>query len=286
MNSTKRIAKEIFPLCFDVETNIVKGNQQNSLYWAKSNSFRNSITISNILSHIKSNSLNNLSILNFSGIAAGQVDFPIMEYLRTKATQDIYWASTESPQSSYLENEYFKSKMEELKIDLKIIDFRFLSSLNGIFNSKFDIILFTEIAEHLDYSTLLNTLKSLSILLNDNGICIITTPNLLSLGYRIKMLMGSTRNMFWGDGLANLHNGLFGHITYYEIDRLKRILGEVNLEVIKSFTFDYGIRTNLVAIFIGLIKKKILKLFSTNLNASIFIVARKTNLKENIPFKI
>jgi hypothetical protein len=98
----------------------------------------------------------------------------------------------------------------------------------------------SEIAEHLEYGTFLRLLSSLRELLSANGILLITTPNLGYVANRYKFLFGKFDPGYWGDGSQNLSNGLWGHITYYDMHRLKRILCDVGLASVKGYTFNYS----------------------------------------------
>lgn len=284
--SINKIQKIIYGDCLEVEKKVVQGKHNNSEYWSFSNSIRDAYTIEEIENYIKQFRTNEFNVLNASGIAAGQVDFPILNYLRKNYDLQINWEVIDSPNNPYLSNEFFKYKIEKLNINLKLLDFSLKKEIDKEFNKKFDLILFTEIVEHLDYSVLLDILSQLARLLSDNGIIILTTPNLLSLGFRIKMLLGSTNGMFWGDGYENKQKGLFGHITYYSIDRLKRILSDANFEVIKSFTFDYGYRNSILSKIKGYIKRPVINLIDNTMYNHIFIVAKHNNNCKKITYQI
>ena len=278
------IQNEIFPICYEVEFKIVKNDEKTSTFWAMSNSYRHSILIENILK--KCNGQNRIKILNASGIACGHQDFSIMHYLR-KRNIDIDYYVIDSPNNDFISNETFKNYIKELHINLVLIDFNHDFIISDLIGSNFDIVIFTEIAEHLDYSTFLRTLKKLYNGLEMEGLLLITTPNFLSLRYRFKMLKGSTNSLFWGDGTENLSRGLYGHITYYDTQRLKRILNDIGFTIIDSFTFDYGYRKNFIQKVIQFIKKTIIQKIVINSNSTIFIKAAKCSNQENkIPYRI
>lgn len=286
MKSLNKITEDLYSDCLEIEKNIVLGKENNSLYWAKSNAKRHSYSLNEIINYIRNKNSKEFNILNASGIAAGQTDFPILTYLKNNFDFIFNWYVIDSPNNEYYTNLFFKKKLNELSINLKLIDFNKSYDLTKEFDIKFDIILFTEIAEHLDYSSLLNTLKQLSQIINDNGVLIFTSPNLLCLGYRFRMFFGSTKGMYWGDGYENLSKGLFGHITYYSFKRMERILQDTNIKVLKSFTFDYGYRKGIISKIKWFIKNNLLGSFSNNLNNQLFISAQKSDNLPKIPFKI
>ncbi len=283
--NNKKVAKIVFLNSYNIEKKIVLNNDTKARYWANANAKRNAILLYHIQKFINYNKKSPVNILNASGIAAGQVDFVIAEYLKNTSKFAYNWHAIDSPNNSYLTNSVFKEKVKDLSVTLKLIDFNKPYKLNDLYANKFDIILFTEIAEHLDFSSFLNLLLQISQLLSNDGILIFTTPNLLSLGFRIKMLFGSTSGIFWGDGIENLKQGLFGHITSYDIGRLKYLLNEVGLEVSKSFTFDYAYKTGVIN-FLTRILKKIISIIFKNIYSTIFIIAEKTEKYHVMPFKI
>ena len=99
----------------------------------------------------------------------------------------------ESPQSKYLKNDLFNSYISNLKIKLELVDFKYANGENfkEEWNEYFDIIIFTEIAEHLDHSTLIKSLITIRSKLKNSGILIVTTPNLVSISNRIRFLCGN-----------------------------------------------------------------------------------------------
>jgi len=101
-----------------------------------------------------------------------------------------------------------------------------------------DVILFTEIAEHLEHADLLRSLETIAALLGNEAYLILTTPNFDRFEYRIQHLLGR-EVAYWGDGYANLRGGLFGHIVYYNIPRLRRLLNDAGLSLTAARTFNF-----------------------------------------------
>jgi 2-polyprenyl-3-methyl-5-hydroxy-6-metoxy-1,4-benzoquinol methylase len=279
------IARELYGLCYFVEKRIVGQPEEVSILWAKANSTRHAHTVNAILNYASSSDISDkLEILLAGGLGpGGQV--AICKYL-SKTQLDIKWTTFESPNSPYLSKEAFKDILKSYSIRLELSDFQKTGNIFGTGSELYDIIVFTEIAEHLDHSTLLRSLIAIRKRLKENGIVIITTPNLVSVVNRIRFLLGDGDLGYWGDGHKNLENRLWGHIVYYDLKRLTRILEDIGLSPRSKYTFNYGTGTkpditNRVLNVISLIS-----LFLPNSKKTIFIVAKKTNKYKEVPFSI
>jgi SAM-dependent methyltransferase len=242
MESLKSIANSLNAICYDVDKNITGLSDEDATLWAKANSIRHAYTIKTILDYINSNNRKNLRILNASGIACGTQDFSIVNYLRRNLNLDFEWVVFESPESRFINNNLFKKYLKELKIKMILSDFSKIKAdeLYGKDEGAYDIVIFTEIAEHLDHSTFLTTLMAIRRVMKDDGILILTTPNLLSLPNRIHILLGNGDHLYGGDGTENLKKGIYGHIVFYDINRLTRLMNDVGLGIKKIFTFTFG----------------------------------------------
>ncbi|MBI2589461.1 methyltransferase domain-containing protein [Candidatus Berkelbacteria bacterium] len=236
MSATQAIINEIEPLCYLVERKIVgQANLALARSWAHSSAIRHAKSIDAIEHFARIRSKDKLRILNASGLACGHQDFAIASYLAKRYPID--WTVFESPTSPYLENKTLKKMLAEYEIKLELSDFTEDEKLYG--DKIYDVILFTEIAEHLDHTTLLRSLEAIRDRLAPNGIIILTTPNLASLGSRLSLLRGNGDLGYWGDGRANREDGLWGHIVYYDIRRLKRLLADSGLTTLEAMTFWY-----------------------------------------------
>lgn len=116
------------------------------------------------------------------------------------------------------------------------LDCRYCNIENDEFPLKkgefFDVIILSEIIEHLvDPLPVLNKLK---MLLNDDGIFIISTPNIAYIEYRIQLLFGflpdfcEFRNKFF----ERPYN--FQHKTFFTHKVLEETLGIVGLNIVKK----------------------------------------------------
>ena len=238
MKYDKNIFNTVYPICREVESKIVGQDDQNLCdYWGNKNALRATLTIEIINKHYKKTATK-LTILNLSGLSCGHQDFSISYYLNhNNVNVDMF--TIEHPETPYRKDADFQNRIKDSNInviyaDLRHLDLDVFKELFG----KVDIILFTEIAEHLEYSVLLNCLKNINNFLSPQGKLLITTPNLDRFGYRYNHMLGQQVD-YWGDGMSNLDSGLFGHIVYYNIPRLRRLLADSGLSISYSKTLNY-----------------------------------------------
>jgi 2-polyprenyl-3-methyl-5-hydroxy-6-metoxy-1,4-benzoquinol methylase len=125
----------------------------------------------------------------------------------------------------------------------------------------FDMVIASEIIEHL-YDTS-NFLKQIKRVMRDDGYLILTTPNLATLGNRIRLLFGKNPSMD-----ICLEKGP-GHIRYFVKSSLKDLL-EINGFSIKKYESD------IVSLSPGgkIRNKKLAKWFPS-IGRSICIIAQK-----------
>lgn len=232
------IAKALFNTCLTVDRDITRLPDKEARLWAKSNALRHALTVKAILNNSDRKKKEGLKILNASGINCGHQDFSIMEYLKNHFEEHVDWTVFDSPNNKYLKEEKFQEMLESSGIDLQLSDFKNADTLYGNNDSKYDVILFTEIAEHLEHSTFLKCLKVMRSKLSDNGVIVITTPNMLSLANRMRFLFGRGDRMYYGEGNKNLDFGLFGHIVLYDLYRLKKLLRDSGFKPLEGYTFD------------------------------------------------
>lgn len=241
MDDIKNIAKDIYKICYEVDKNITGLPDKDAELWAKANSIRHAHTIKELCDQIKNRKGGRtFRILNASGLSSGHQDFSIMHYLLEKEIKNIEWTAYESPKSNYLKNNLFNEYIDKFKIRISLVDFAQNNTKPIEETCLYDLILFTEIIEHLDHTVMLRTLKSLSTLINSKGILIVTTPNFMSLTNRFRILLGNGDGPYWGDGQVNMEQELYGHIVSYDINRLVRILRDSGYAINKKYTFSYG----------------------------------------------
>ncbi|MDD2707045.1 MAG: methyltransferase domain-containing protein [Verrucomicrobiae bacterium] len=181
-------------------------------------------------------------ILNASGMSKGQFDFPLLTCLRhCLEGGEISWTAVEHPESSYLKNPCFQEQVKNLGIEVKCFDLNRAGPACPILDGRqYDVVLLTEILEHLDYTTAVRWIAALREIVAPNGILIITTPNLCRISNRIRMLFGRDELGYFGDGWNEVRQGLLGHVVYWGVDRLERLLDEIGFEVVEKFYFNQG----------------------------------------------
>ena len=104
-------------------------------------------------------------------------------------------------------------------------------------DKTFDIILFMEIIEHLGINPL-NALKEANRVLKDNGILVLTTPNILRL-QNLKNIIFHGKQLETLKSLSQIeHFGYIGHIREYTRKELIEILDYCNFKVIKCCMFE------------------------------------------------
>jgi len=223
--------------------------------------------------------------LNASGLGSGDHDFSIVKYLKS-INLSFEWDVYDSSENPYLKKSALEKSIQDL--DINLIYFDYTKTMNND-NKRYDIILFTEIAEHLDHSTLLNALNYLNEKLKDEGKLIVTSPNALWFLARIKNLFGREGNEYYGGGNRNLDKKVYGHIVYYTPQRIQRIVEDCGFKVGELFTFNWLFITNSNN-FIGKIFTKIVDfptIFVKNSKGTIFLCAEKNKSnKYKIPFAV
>ena len=95
----------------------------------------------------------------------------------------------------------------------------------------FDLIVASEVIEHLFKPSII--LKEFKRVLRDDGKLIITTPNLLYWGHRLKFLIG--RFGYTDEGPFDI-----GHIHFYTYSTLKHDLEKAGFEVVKEDHVNAG----------------------------------------------
>ena len=236
------IRRAIYQICYDVEQKIA-GQQDRELlqWWAEKNAFRHSLVLRSILRcHAAGDSNEAFRVLNLSGMGIGHQDFSICQFLRDRLP--LHYYAVEHPNTPFRHVDFFASKVKELQVQIIFRDLKQLSGaeIRAQIGGDPDVILFTEIAEHLEHGTFLRSLQLIAELLPAHGMLLLSTPNADGLAHRLAHLLGRDRS-HWGDGTENMEKGLFGHIVYYNIPRLGRLLRDVGLEIGQGITVNFPV---------------------------------------------
>jgi len=233
------IATSLYETSYLVESQIV-GQKDEAVcdWWARKNAFRHAFTAASLLQFAQTRAGQPISIFNLSGLSCGHQDFALCGFLRHLGIPFKYVA-LEHPSSPYLSMPIFKDQVALHGIQIIFADLRELRAEELVSQTGTpDVILFTEIAEHLEHSALLKAFQAMSTLLADDGRVVLTTPNMDYWRYRLRHLVGKPPS-HWGEGLDNMGFGLFGHIVYYGIPRLRHLLADCGLRVTHARTFNF-----------------------------------------------
>lgn len=109
--------------------------------------------------------------------------------------------------------------------NMQKINFDLRSDWCQVINEKFDIVLAAEIIEHLFDTD--KFLQNIYNVLKDDGILIISTPNVASLGRRLMLLLGFNPNLEFHSRINTS-----GHIRYFTLKNLIILLKENNFSII------------------------------------------------------
>jgi len=232
------LSRELRGVCFDVDRHITGHTEEDAARWALVNSRRHAHTVRAILRHARAAGKKGISVLNASGLSCGHQDFSVVDFLRRRSGLDVRWVACESPNSPYLPHERFRRYVESLGIRLEFSDFSGGGLVLGKENGPFDMVIFTEIAEHLSHSTLLRMFRDLRAAMRDDGVLIVTTPNLASAVNRVRLLLGNGDGPYFGDGMENLERGLYGHVVLYDVRRLRRLMHDAGYLIRNAYTFN------------------------------------------------
>lgn len=280
MKTLKSIANSIYEICFDTDRHIAGHSEINSALWAKANSIRHAHTIRAILDYVDENNKKNIKILNASGMGCGHQDFSIVSFLRKNTRINIEWVAFDSPNSWFVTTNLFKKYLKDLRIKLEFSDFSKTLKPYGEGEEIYDIVIFTEIAQQIDHSTLLTSLIDIRKKMKKDGILIIETPNLVELKNRIRILFGNGDGPYWSDTPKTTkdRNGFYGHIVSYDMNRFRRLLHDLGYKIDNSYTFAYGHGPSDRFFAKRLVNSVLdfIAVFIKNSQSTLFIVATKT----------
>jgi SAM-dependent methyltransferase len=120
---------------------------------------------------------------------------------------------------------YFEADSEFILLDLNEPDF------DRRFTSRFDVITSVEVIEHLENPFAF--LRGISRLLSENGIAIVTTPNVDNVAGRLKFFLSGT--------VRPMDSNSPGHITPIHLDLFQRqIVPRTGLDLVDHFVHPKG----------------------------------------------
>ena len=212
--------------------------------------------------------MDNNKLLNIGGLWIGQQDL----CLRT-VNKDIKWYVNEHPDlKCYYNNTYLKSEFK--KLDINIIFNDLGSKKTNIPLNYFNIILFTEIIEHLPINTLAKAIEHICSAIKRNGFLIISTPNLVSCEYRLLFLLGRD-DMYWGKTKQGIDNGFFGHINYWHYKTLEKLINDYSFNTVAIYGFNKHVHSKEISDRTLSMISDILSCINSNFSNTIFYVFQK-----------
>lgn len=146
------------------------------------------------------------NVKNILNIGYSDFDPFLKEYFKNS---NIYYLIPE------YENKYIKAN-NYIKGDI--------CSNNFNLNNKYDLIIFTEVLEHLfcDDNIVLQNIKKI---ITPKGILLISVPNALTLSHRLNALTG--KNIYWDKkDIVNGVYGGYGHIREYTVKEIKGLVSK------------------------------------------------------------
>jgi SAM-dependent methyltransferase len=178
-------------------------------------------------------------LLNLSGMNEGKPDLVLFDLIKANhPCLNIKWTVIDHPASLTFTDLRISRWARERDFECIRHDYR-----NGplpVVNPKADIVLCTEILEHLDYSVGLALLRLGKEALRPGGMLIISTPNPVYLGYRILFALGKWDFLHHMDEPEHVEQGVTGHTIYYDSRRLSRLLHKLDFVNVNTTTFNAG----------------------------------------------
>jgi SAM-dependent methyltransferase len=213
--------------------------EQDDREWNVGHGHRNFFILNQIIQHVHSRNLATLRVLNLSGMNEGKPDLVLYDLLKASRPHlDIKWAIVDHPTSLTFTDPRIVRWAMERGFDCLAHDLR-----NGpppVTEGSADIVLCTEILEHLDYSVGIALLRCCQNALRPGGMLIVTTPNAVYLGYRVLFALGKWDFLHHMDDPECVDRGVTGHTIYYDSQRLGRLLRNLDFVNVETITFNAG----------------------------------------------
>jgi SAM-dependent methyltransferase len=200
---------------------------------------RNYYLLKAMLTYIRKRNPDHLAVLNMSGLNEGKPDPVLLELLTSRYDRSkVSWTVVDHPDSLTFTDPNIRQWTEKCGINCISQDHR--KNGGALKTPLADIVLCTEIIEHLDYSDMIALMRSCRAALKPGGMLICTTPNILFLGYRVMFALGRWDSLHFQDEPAYVDQGQAGHTIYYDRKRLSRLLRVLDYADIEATTFNAG----------------------------------------------
>jgi hypothetical protein len=209
------------------------------LKWNKCHGPRNYYVIKAILEYAQEYGLRSLSVLNMSGMNEGKPDPVLVDLLSPSFGRgQLSWSTIDHPESLTFTDSRIQEWVKEREITCIARDHRDETRPADLHSA--DVVLCTEIIEHLDYSDTIELMRSCWVALKPGGLLIVTTPNAVYLGHRVLFALGYWDFLHFNDDPAHVDQGLVGHTIYYDGKRITRLLKALNFINVRASTFNAG----------------------------------------------
>ena len=207
--------------------------------WNVGHGHRNFFLLREITRFVDARKLSSLNLLNLSGMNEGKPDPVLFDLLKAnRQNLDLKWSVVDHPASLTFTDFCVGRWVKERGFECIRHDYR--SGAPPVPAATADIVLCTEILEHLDYSVGIELLRCCHQVLRLGGRLLITTPNPVYLGYRVLLALGKWDFLHHMDGPEHVDRGMTGHTIYYDSERLARLLRTLGFVNITTATFNAG----------------------------------------------
>ncbi|ACA17203.1 hypothetical protein M446_2765 [Methylobacterium sp. 4-46] len=207
--------------------------------WNRSNGRRVVRLLDVILGQVAERQLDRVAVLNLSGLNEGKPDPLLFDLVAERIGPGrLSWTVVDHPLSQTFTEPTIRGWLDargiaRLPRDLRDPDCR-------LPEGDADVVICTEILEHLDYTVAMRLLRGACGALRPGGLLVITTPNAVFLEHRIRFALGQWDFLHFMDGPDDAERGLLGHVMYYDGARLARMLRLIGFVGVTPGTFNVG----------------------------------------------
>jgi SAM-dependent methyltransferase len=207
--------------------------------WNHGHGPRNYYVAEAILEYVNRLGIRHLDVLNLSGTNEGKPDPVLYDLLKRQFSMGtLSWTIVDHPRSLTFSDPHIRNWMAARSISCIAHDHRDGDAV--IPQATADVVLCTEIVEHLDYSVAIRLLRLCRRSMKPGGLLILTTPNAVYLGYRVLFALGQWDFLHHNDDPAHVDAGVVGHTIYYDGRRLTRLLRALEFVDVRASTFNSG----------------------------------------------
>lgn len=206
--------------------------------WNVSGGHRVQNMFDTVVAYIEKRKLDKINILNMSGLLHGKPDPVLYDLLVQRFPRlETTWTVIDHPESATMRDATIRRWVDQRGIRTVAQDFR---AEGTVPEGRADVVICTEILEHLDYSNTIRLLRNCRAALRPGGMVLLTTPNATYVLHRIMFALGQWDFLHHMDSPEDVDRGLLGHIMYYDGKRLSRLLASLDFTAIRGTTFNAG----------------------------------------------